>query len=134
MPDSRAPAMLGLTCRMLGPCWTHVGVSWVDVFWVYVGPMLGISGPKLAMLALCCWLHIGPLWAYLGLFWPCFDVCWQYVGISQRMLATCCICVGRWPMLTYVGRTWAYVGDVGPMLALRRPILVDVGSVLTYIC
>ena len=36
-------------------------------------------------------------------------------------------------MLAYVGRTWAYVGDVGPMLALRRPILADVGSVLTYV-
>ena len=125
--------MLGLTCRMLGPCWTHVGVSWVDV-----GPMLTYFGSML-----------GPCWAYLGLSWLCWRyavgfmlaLCWpiladvgrvlMYVG---RMLAACCICVGRWPMLTYVGRTWAYVGDVGPMLALRRPILVDVGSVLTYIC
>ena len=54
-----ALAMLGLACRMLGTGWTQVGVSlgrcWahVDVFRIYVGPMLGVAGPKLAILALC---------------------------------------------------------------------------------
>ena len=27
--------------RILGRCWAHV-----DVFWIYVGPMLGVAGPK----------------------------------------------------------------------------------------
>ena len=60
--------------RMVGPCWTHVGVSWVDsgplaslgstwgpgrrlmgrdevridVFWAYVELMLGVAGLNLA--------------------------------------------------------------------------------------
>ena len=41
----------------------RVGVGpHVDVFWVNVGPMLGVSEPKLAMLALC-WPHVGPMLA-----------------------------------------------------------------------
>ena len=46
--------------RILGRCWAHV-----DVFRIYVGPMLGVAGPKLAILALCR-PHVGPMLAYLG--------------------------------------------------------------------
>ena len=46
--------------RILGRCWAHV-----DVFWIYVGPMLGVAGPKLAIPALCR-PHVGPMLAYLG--------------------------------------------------------------------
>ena len=65
-----ALAMLGLACRMLGTGWTQVGVSWADVgpmltYFEYVGPMLGVAGPKLAILALCR-PHVGPMLAYLG--------------------------------------------------------------------
>ena len=82
--------------------------------------MLGVAGPKLAMLALC-WPHVGYMLAYLA------DVgrVLTYVG---RMLAYLSVC---WPpvafVLAHVGLCWAYlglVGNVGLMLALRRPILV----------
>ena len=62
--EKRSPGLWALACPMLGPCWTHVGVSWVDV-----GPMLSYFGSML-----------GPCWAYLGLSWRC----WRYLG---RMLA-----------------------------------------------
>ena len=63
--EKRSPGLWASACPMLGPCWAHVGVSWVDV-----GPMLSYFGSML-----------GPCWAYLGLSWRC----WPYVG---RMLAS----------------------------------------------
>ena len=50
--------------RILGRCWARCWAH-VDVFWNYVGPMLGVAGPKLAILALCR-PHVGPMLAYLG--------------------------------------------------------------------
>ena len=71
-PEKRKkePRPLGLSLPYVGPvldagwrilsrCWAHV-----DVFWVYMGPMLGVSGPKLAMLAVC--------WPYAGFPWPSY--------------------------------------------------------------
>ena len=63
--------MLGLAGHMLGTGWTQIwrllGWCWAHAhpFWIYVGPMLGVAGPKFAILALCR-PHVGPMLAYLG--------------------------------------------------------------------
>ena len=103
-----------------GTGWTRVGVSWADVwpmltyFESMLGPLLGVAGPKLAILSLCR-PPVGPMLAYLGRCWPRFDVCWPYAGIAQHMLAACCTCVG--PCCLMLGVPAATLA----MLALRWP-------------
>ena len=86
--------MLDPGWRILSRCWAHV-----DVFWVYMGPMLGVSGPMLAL----CWPYVGRMLAFLGphiagLFFPpkkekrspglwalacpMLSPCWTQAGVS----------------------------------------------------
>ena len=116
--------MLDPGWRISSRCWAHV-----DVFWVYVGPMLGVSGPNLAMLAVC--------WPYVGFSWPSYceapfspenrkkeprplGLSLPYVGPvldpGWRILSRC------W---AHVDVFWVYMGPMlgvsGPMLALCWP-------------
>ena len=128
-PENRKkePRPLGLSLPYVGPvldpgwrilsrCWAHV-----DVFRVYMGPMLSVSGPNLAMLAVC-WPYVGFSWpSYceapfspeklkrsLGLWalaCPMLGPCWTHVGVSWVDVGPCCHILGLcW---AHVGRIWA---------------------------
>ena len=140
----RGPGLWALACPMFGPmldpdwhilsrCWAHV-----DVFWVYMGPMLGVSGPMLAL----CWPYVGfswpsycealfsnekrkkeprPLGLSLPSVGPVLDPCW-------RILSRC------W---AHVVIFWVYVGPMlgvfGPKLAMLALCWPYVGFILALI-
>ena len=137
-PEKRKkePKPLGLSLPYVGPvfdpgwrilsrCWAHV-----DVFWVYMGPMLGVSGPNLVMLAVC--------WPYVGFSWPSY--CEAPFSPKKRkrspgLWALACPMLG--PCWRIFGLCWAHVVIfwvyVGPMLGVFGPKLAMLALSWPYV-
>ena len=105
--------------RMVGPCWTQVGVSGVD------------SGPVLDP----CWRLLGQLGVHVGVTWGpgrrlmgregvCIDVLWAnvelIVGVAGLNLA-------GWAV------AWRQVGRIWPKVGYMLVVCWHIGQILAHV-